>query len=285
MIQYSVSTPREQRPVGQTPFHEYVFDDGTVWTEFYRLGTGYLLRFPGLADFGVSTDGTVVVAHPTADTDAATVEHLYLNQLVPLALSRQGRPAFHASVVTVPDGCIAFLGSTGMGKSTLAASFALAGAAFLTDDALVIGEANERMLAMPSHASLRLCADSVEALVGPDTVHASRVSYSDKARLLAGGTLAYRSTPMPLRAAYLLERAEPATVTIRPLEGASRHMAWIGNSFLLDIEDRELLARHFDWTHRIAGRVPTYQLDYPRNYGNLAEVRTRLLQHVGTLKE
>ena len=122
------------------PFHEYVFDDGTVWTEFFRTGDGYLLRFPDLADFEVSADGTEVVAHPVDGTDAATIEHLYINQLVPLALSRQGHPAFHASAVTMPRGVVAFLGKSGMGKSTLAASFALRDASFLTDDSLIIEE-------------------------------------------------------------------------------------------------------------------------------------------------
>jgi len=42
------------------PFHRYTFENGTVWTEFYRTTTGYLLRFPGLADFEVSADGDAV---------------------------------------------------------------------------------------------------------------------------------------------------------------------------------------------------------------------------------
>ena len=285
MIRYSISPPREQRPVGPAPFNQYVVGEDAVWTEFYRLGTSYLLRFPGLADFEVSADGTVVVAFPTGGIDAATIEHLYLNQIVPLALSRQGRPAFHASAVSVPGGCIAFLGASGMGKSTLAASFALSGAAFLTDDALIIDDSGTGMLVMPSHASLRLWEDSVEALVGPDRVRADGVSYSDKARLLAGPDLAHGAAPLPLQAAYLLERTEPVEITIKPLAGSFRHMAWVRNSFLLDIEDRDSLARHFDWTHRIAERVPTFSLDYARDYGNLAQVRARLLQHFGTLQD
>ena len=280
MIRYKVSAAREQRPAGSTPFHEYVFDDGTVWTEFYRVATGYLLRFPNLADFEVSADGTKVTAHPAGDTGATTVEHLYLNQLVPLALSRQGRPAFHASVVTVPGGCVAFLGKSGMGKSTLAASFALADAAFLTDDALIVEERDGTILAIPSHASLRLWEDSVEVLIDPDAARAGPISYSDKARLLAGDALNYRDRPTPLLAAYLLQAEDPAAVTIRPLGGADRHLAWVENSFLLDIQDQVLLARHFGWTHRIAGQVPTYALDYPRDYDWLAEVRQAIQQHV-----
>jgi hypothetical protein len=184
MIHYETMPARAQVPVGSEPFHRYTFDDGTVWTEFYRNETGYLLRFPDLADFEVSASGKSVTAYPAPGTDQVTLEHLYINQLVPLALSRQGRPAFHASVVTVPGGCVAFLGKTGMGKSTLAASFALEDAAFLTDDALIIDESNG-VRAMPSHASLRLWEDSVEALIPKDAPQAGAISYSSKARLLA----------------------------------------------------------------------------------------------------
>ncbi len=116
VIRYTLKPPRPQADLDSTPFHYYEFDDGTIWTEFHRSAAGYLLRFPGLADFEVSSLGDEVIAHPGEGGDDATVEHLYINQIVPLALSRQGRPAFHASVVTVSSGAVAFLGNSGMGK-------------------------------------------------------------------------------------------------------------------------------------------------------------------------
>jgi hypothetical protein len=285
MIRYSIDPSRAQQPVDAEPFHRFMFDDGTVWTEFYRQDDGYLLRFPDLADFEVSADGTVVTAHPTSGADDATVEHLYVNQLVPLALSRQGKPAFHASVVTVGDGAVAFLGKTGMGKSTLAASFALAETAFLTDDSLIIEEREDACYALPSHASVRLWEDSVDALVTDDAKRAATVSYSTKARLLAGDALTYVDQPVRLVAAYVLAGEEPDEVSIEALSGSARHMAWVENSFLLDITDKGLLARHFDWTHRISSAVPTFALDYVRDYGMLADVRQAVLQHAASLKD
>jgi len=264
------------------PFHRYTLGDGSVWTEFYRTGRAYLLRFPGLADFSVSADGKEVVAYPAQDTDVATVEHLYLNQLVPLALSRQGQPTFHASVVTVAGGAVAFLGKTGAGKSTLAASFALHDALFLTDDALLIEETADGCRVQPGHGSIRLWEDSLAALVDTDNARASGISYSGKARILAGDSLAYCAHSEALLAAYLLEPRDTAQVGMRPLAGLNRHMAWLNNSFLLDIEDQELLAQHFDWTHRIASTVPTYALDYPRDYGILPEVRDTVRQHAAS---
>jgi hypothetical protein len=282
VIHYSIGQEQAQEPLEAEPFHRYTFDDGTVWTEFYHTETGYLLRFPGLADFEVSAEGDAVTAHPAVGADDTTVEHLYVNQLVPLALSRQGKPAFHASVVTVPGGAVAFLGRAGMGKSTLAASFALEESAFLTDDALLIDE-KSGVRAMPSHASLRLWEDSLEALIPDGTPRAGAISFSSKARLLATGSLRHADAPVNLLAAYVLDWQDVEEVKIKPLRGSARQMAWIENSFLLDVTDTDLLASHFEWTHRISSEVPTFALDYRRDYGMLAIVRAAVLRHTASL--
>ena len=91
---------------------------------------------------------------------------------------------------------------------------------------------------------------------------------------------------MPVKvtpAAYVLERQNSATITIRALTGLDRYMAWLGHSFLLDIEDHELLAKHFEWTHRISGAVPTFSLDYPRDYGMLPGVQDAVRLHVANV--
>jgi hypothetical protein len=280
MIRYSTMAARPQAKLATTPFHYYTFDDDTVWTEFHRSGDGYLLRFPDLADFEVSADGKEVVAWPASEDDDATVEHLYINQMVPLALSRQGRPTFHASVVTVTGGVVAFLGQSGMGKSTLAASFALNGASFLSDDALLVEETNTGCVVQPSHPSIRLWEDSVDQLLDGSCATSIPISYSTKARLLAGDALTYSAKPQRLLAAYVLESNDAAEVAIRTLSGLERHMSWVHNSFLLDIEDPILLKQHFDWTHRISSAVPTFALDYPRDYVILPDVRAAVQQHV-----
>lgn len=283
MIHYTTKPMRPQRALEVEPFHHYFSDDGSVWTEFYRSDDGYLLRFPGLADFQVSADGKAVVAYPAEDGDEVTVEHLYINQLVPLALSRQGQPAFHASAVTMLDGVAAFLGRAGMGKSTLAASFALHDASFLTDDALIIEEAEDGCVVMPSHPSLRLWEDSKEALIDSDTPQAADISYSTKARLLAGEALAFSGEPQRLLAAFVLVREDSSDIAIRELSGLDRYMAWLENSFLLDITDRELLSQHFEWTDRISAMVPTFSLDYPRDYGMLPDVQRAIRNQVAAL--
>jgi serine kinase of HPr protein (carbohydrate metabolism regulator) len=87
---------------------------------------------------------------------SATVEHLYLNQVLPLALSRQGKLVLHGSAVDIGGQGVAFLGESGRGKSTLAASFATEGTRFLTDDGLLLEWVGECCMIIPSHPSIRL---------------------------------------------------------------------------------------------------------------------------------
>jgi hypothetical protein len=70
-----------------------------IWTEFHRANGGYLLRFPELGDFQVSADGLTVTCFPAPRVSDATSEHLYLNQVLPLVLSKLGKLVFHASAV------------------------------------------------------------------------------------------------------------------------------------------------------------------------------------------
>ncbi len=99
------------------------FPDGTVWTQFYRTAVGYLLRFPNLADFTISTDGREVVAYQAEGVSDQTIDHLRLNQVQPLALSRQFKLVLHAAAIEIENFAVVFLGKSGQGKSTLAVGF------------------------------------------------------------------------------------------------------------------------------------------------------------------
>ena len=89
-IRWVEHAPRTQELVDGEPFQSWTLPDGTAWTYFFRQGQDYLLRFPELADFTVSIDGLTVESWPAPGTSPGTVLQLYLNQVVPLARSRQG---------------------------------------------------------------------------------------------------------------------------------------------------------------------------------------------------
>ncbi len=275
-LRIDAAVPQSPLPA---PFHAWDLPDGSPWTEFHRDDGGYLLRFPGLADFRLSADAERVSCAPAPGTTDAVVQHLYLNQVLPLALSKQGRLVFHASAVEVDGGAVAFVGVSGRGKSTLAAGFAIEGYRFLTDDGLVVEPAVGGHVALPSHPSIRLWQDSEEALIAPGTPVAPPLSYTSKSRFLAGDRLAFCDDPRTLRRVYFLGDGRPRDVAFRRLSGSEAMIEWVRHSFLLDVEEKPRLASHFDQVAALANEPIHYALDYPRRYDDLARVRAAIVAH------
>jgi hypothetical protein len=275
---------RPQAPCASMPFYSSDSRDGTKWAAFYRQASGILVRFYGLADFELSADGASVLCAPAPGACDATVEHLFLNQVLPLALSRLGKLVFHASAAAVEGGAVAFSAEAGRGKSTLAAAFAADGAPFLTDDGLVLEAAEDGYVVQPSHPSLRLWSDSEEQILGGRASAAPAASYTPKARLLAGGALPYCDESKPLIAAFFLGDGSAETITFQALSPMQALIEWAKNSFLLDIEDKALIAGHFDRIVALANRMPAFVLDYPRRYDHLQDVLEAVRVHVKLLR-
>lgn len=279
-LRFEQQGERPQAPLAQPAFQQWTFPDGTLWALFHRQGSGYMLRFPGLADFEVSADAFDIQAWPAPGITPATVHHLYLNQVMPLALSRHGKLVLHASAVDLEGDCVAFVGPSGRGKSTLAASFASSGTAFLTDDGLQIEWRHQELMVVPSHPSIRLWEDSQMELIGVTDAIAPPVDYTHKARLLLGAGFAFCEEPRPLRRIYLLGDGSAPSISFRAVPPAAALMGLIRNSFLLDIDAQDMLARHFDDISLIANLPIHYHLDYPRRFDNLPQLRQAIARHV-----
>ncbi len=273
-----------QFQVNSEPFYEWVFPNGTLWTRFYRTGSGYLLRFPNLADFTVSSDGKQVEAYPAQGVSQQTVEHLYLNQVLPLALSRQYKLVLHAAAVEIENFAVALLGFSGRGKSTLAASFATGGYRFLTDDGLQLEKHGDTYCAKSSHPSIRLWDDSRNAVI-PESVEASPpVDYTPKGRLLAGDEVPHCNVMRPVRCIYFLGEGRTDSVSIGPVSGRDAMIELVRHSFLLDIEEKEMLKHHFGQLTELAKRPLFFRLDYPRRYEMLPQVREAVTRHATALQ-
>jgi hypothetical protein len=279
LVELTVLGPRSQAPCGGVLFQTWDFAAGGIWIAFYRASCGYLLRFPDLADFEVAVDGRHVTCAPAPNVPNATIDHLYLNQVLPLALSRLGKLVFHGSAVETEGDAIAFLAPSGRGKSTLAAGFAVRGHRFLTDDGLVIEPVDTVYQVLPSHPSLRLWQDSHERLLCGDLETAPALAYTSKVRFIAGPRFTHCDEPRPLRTAYFLGDGSATEITFRRLTKTETLLAWAKQSFLLDVEDRDLISTHFDRIATLANDLACYDLDYPRLYDDLGRLIEAVVAH------
>ena len=209
--------------------------------------------------------------------DADTCRQLYLNNVLPMALSRQGRLVLHASAVEADGGALVFVGVSGRGKSTLAAAFARAGHALLVDDGLVLEPEGGRFLALPGDRSIRLRLDSGHWFDGDGVLPAEPLGYADKQRIHAGQALRFAAAPVPVRAVFLLGVDPRAPLSIQPLSPAQARIELIHYSFLLDVGDRRRHAELMRQASALASSCGVHRLDYLREYAKLDEVREAVL--------
>jgi hypothetical protein len=252
---------------------------------FGRLGADYLLRFTDLADYVVRVEQREIRCYPKPDTTIETIRHLLLDQVIPLVLSSQGKIVLHASAVATPEGAIAFIGNTGRGKSTLAASFIKRGFPLLTDDCLLIEDRDGGLFVKPSYQGLRLWPETVSALFD-GKAHLDEVAhYTEKKRL--GGDknqLPFCNHAVPLKRAYLLASVEEMdaadSIIITPIPPREALMEMVQYSYRMDINDSDRLKRDFELYSRIATLPLFYRLAHPRDLSLLTSVQQAILESI-----
>jgi hypothetical protein len=274
----NLPTVAAQPVMPQPPFHCWDTPEGEVWTEFYHLDPGFLVRFPGMADYHISSDGKQVTVTPVVGTSEVTLAHLLYNQVIPLAWSHQGRQLLHASAVLVQGRAIAFLGQSGRGKSSLATSFATAGHEFLTDDSVML-LADSAGFRMPAgQPTIRLWQDSLESLLRHTPLSRPSLQYTDKTCILADDQIRHHAGDARLGALFCIGDDVTDRIVIQRIKGQEAILHLIRNSLVLDVENPESLQRNFAQLCHLATTVPMFRLEFPRDYSQLPALRKAVIE-------
>jgi hypothetical protein len=266
-------------PQAGEPFQRLATPEGDDWALLYRVPQAYWVCFPEIADFKIAADMQLVTCRLHDDTDRETAGHLFRNQVWPLMQSHLGKLVFHASAVLIEGKAVAFVGVSGRGKSTLAAAFAAKGYPFLADDGLVVSVESDGFWVESGLNSVRLWEDSVIALQTHLSLKAPDISFSSKARYFAADGLPHYQGRIPLACIFLLSESTGAFSCV-PMDATECLVEWLRHSFILDVEDRTEVSRHFDGLARLAMDVKARRLDYPRSYAALELVRAYILRQL-----
>ncbi|MBI1402420.1 MAG: hypothetical protein GC147_04325 [Porphyrobacter sp.] len=267
---------RQQTSLADSCFDSWVTPSGAVRAEFHRIGDGFLLRFPGEADFEIFPDLDRVHSHPEPGLDPDYLESLYTNAVLPILGNHRGGLFLHGSAVAINGRAVAFLGLSRSGKTTLAAALAQQGHALLTEDVIELVRSGAAYELQPKSAALRLFPDSAAYLTGraPPPDHDGL-----KQSIPAEAGLAYCAEPAPLSHLYLLGRDREAEFAIRPLGAAAALAEMLHHSFILDVEDRQRLNAHFCRIAELCESIPCSALDYPRRYSELPRVLDAIVRN------
>ncbi|PIV24364.1 MAG: hypothetical protein COS40_02070 [Deltaproteobacteria bacterium CG03_land_8_20_14_0_80_45_14] len=269
-------------------FMKWYLPKGEPWLSLAKIDGGYLLRFNELVDFFVKNDGKEIFCMPGHGIPSDTIQHLLLDQVIPLVINLKGGEALHVSAVLTAKGAVAFAGPTGSGKSTVAGSLLNMGYPLLSDDCLVLTEKDEKIYAIPAYPGLRLWGDALKCLFGNDVVYESVAHYTTKQRLcIEGKSEAYRTEPQPLRRLYFIpdsiETEGKTQIMIEHLSPRESFMALVRCAFRLDITDHDMLKRQFHFLERVVSTISVRRLIFPRNFNLLPAVREAIINDLNDL--
>ncbi len=211
----------------------------------------------------------------------STLEHFLHDQIFPGILAMEGRLVIHAGATHVEGRAIAFIGKSGLGKSTLTASFDQSGYPLMGDDALVIHWLGDIAAAEATYKSLRLLPDSLHEIFLEPPEHSPAAHYTPKQRVNMSQTAQMVYSPMELTALFFL--AQPSMreeIRIAPVKPAEACMALVANSFALNPTDRICAEMRFNEASKLANSIPAFEIIYPRNYKDLPRVREAILRQV-----
>ncbi|MDB5694920.1 MAG: hypothetical protein JWN21_463 [Sphingomonas bacterium] len=212
-----------------------------------------VLVVPDVARFCIAA-GRDMTVEPAPGAAMRDVRLYVLGSAMGAVLHQRGLLPLHANAVGIGNGTVALLGHSGAGKSTLAGWFHDRGHRVLSDDVCVV-DPDGRVA--PGIPRLRLWRDALEASGRDPGDHAVSYAGADKFDVPIAAT---EDQPLPLRAIYLLGRAEPTTIT--PLTGAHAVAALVANTYRGSyVRAAGLAGRHLAACTDLARRVPVFAFD------------------------
>lgn len=173
-----------------------------------------LLSVTEVARYLVVSDSEIRV-DPLPGTGEADVRTFLLGSVLGALLHSRQMLVLHASAIHTARGAVLFMGSSGVGKSTLLGAFLQRGYAMLADDkaGIVVDDCGVP-LALPGFPLIRLAEDAVNKLQFP--VNGSRPSHGLEKYVLPVSQ--FFAQPTPLHAAYSLNAHNRADIGVEALQ-------------------------------------------------------------------
>lgn len=183
------------------------------------------LDAPKVARFLIQ-HGNHIVIQPQPDADEDSVRLFLLGSAFGALLAQRGMLVLHGNAIRIGDQCLVCVGSSGIGKSTLAAGFLQRGHAILADDVVPIDAAGR---ALPAFPRVKLWGDSAEHL-GVDTANLQRLRPGlSKFNYPLGAQ--FERQPLPVRWVYLLGKGAVEQPQFIATQGMQRFMPLFHNTY------------------------------------------------------
>jgi hypothetical protein len=203
-----------------------------------------------------------------------------LGQALSFALVRLGFEPIHGTAVEADGEAIVFLGDSGFGKSTLAASFLSIGHRMLTDDLLILRQSEGRVFAYPGPPRIKVFLDTAGRFLR-GAADSAPMNLDTEKLIVPLESREVCSVPVPIRATFALVPPRDAVfekhVRVEPISGSEAFLELVKNTFNRRIMDADRLRRQIDETAHLVNLLSIRRLSVPRNLSELDAVRDAII--------
>jgi len=232
---------------------------------------GFLCYIKNVGGVKVFGDSKIVVA-PEDAAEKKGFRFLVSGIALGLLLHSRGLVTLHASAIAIQDRAVAFMGYSGMGKSTTAAALHSRGHSIVTDDLLVLDTAGDSVQAYPGFPHLKLTPESITNSVNEDPDCVPKIDPEGPKHSFAAEKN-FLDEPLPLRCIYVLDYQEDASSapSSEAIKGKDACMELVGNSFVARMLPEEAISPELlRRTAEIAQSVPVRRLYREKSLGSLS---------------
>ncbi|MFO7658950.1 MAG: hypothetical protein R6W78_17965 [Bacteroidales bacterium] len=234
---------------------------------FQASADEFLLKVDGLAKFYVQKGETITVE--ISDKDSGDDISAFILGTVFGALLHQRRLLpLHGSAVLYKDKGIVFSGSSGAGKSTIAAAFIEKGAKLLADDISLIGFNDNKAQVIPAFPGMKIWEDSLKALgKKPDEYNPIRKNLKKYLYPVPK----FHTKEAALSHIFIMSAHNLDTFEITNLRGIEKFNALKNNTyFFRGMNKTGILEKHFQLCNMLAPKVKIIRIVRP-NSGFMVE--------------
>lgn len=244
-------------------FHNWEMQNGHVCLLAGKKTNGlYVLHYidEGIL-FAVSPDGLIIYYEALDSSEEDNIEnirHLLFTQVLAMVMNLCGSEALHASSVLNSSGAIAFVGNSGEGKSTIAATLVKDGLQLLSDNVVPIFNYKNQIWTSSGPRDIGLWPWVWKSLNPRANVENQtekcRVTFSNKEHCTGEFSLSH---------IYFLNPIKENKISIEPVTLQEGLIELLKSAYRLDINDSSMLQRQFSTLYQTTQLVRMKKISYP----------------------
>ncbi|MGS2779012.1 aldolase [Robertmurraya sp. GLU-23] len=258
----------------------FVRDLSLKSNEYEFLKDGHILTFhvPKVATFYMDA-GKKIHVECLHSADIPLVKLYILGTCMGIILLQRKILPLHGSLIEINGKAYAFVGNSGVGKSTLASSFINSGYKMVSDDLIAVTMIDGQPWVTPSYPQQKLWQESLEILGMEQNNYQSIFGREEKFCIPVESN--YCTEPLPLAGIFEILKNDSSTIEIQSLFNLNRfHMLFnhTYRNFLLPKFD--LMDWHFTLSTQILSKIMTYKVSRPVKGVSVNELKKCLLNTI-----